>query len=204
MAADQLDSAPQATAMSPPIEPGAMGTSQLPSAWPKVVGIIAIVLASFDVLGGICGLLIPFIMEPLQASMSPAQRAQMATSMDQPASALIGMVFYVGLGGVLLFIGIGLVRHRQWSVRFGRYWSIVKILVVIGTSLMGLAANPQNMQNMQNMQQASGTSGISAGWYQAFGFCGLSFGFLWGCALPVFLLIWFGRRKIKQEVAAWG
>lgn len=203
MASDQVDSTPQPM-MSPPIEPGALGTSQLPSAWPRVIGIVTIVLASFSALGGIWALLMPFIMEALQASLSPAQRAQMATSMDQPASALISMAFYLVLAGALLVIGIGLVQRRQWSVRFCRYWSIAKILVVIGTSLIWFVAYPENMQKMQNMQQASGTSGMPAWSYEAIGIVGLSFGLIWGCALPAFFLIWFGRRKIKREVAVWG
>ena len=204
MAADQFDSSPPNTTMAPPIEPGELGTSQFPSAWPKVIGIVIIVLASFSVLGGIWALLMPFLMESLQASMPPAQRAQMATSMERTASAVMSMLLYMVLGGALFVTGIGLVRRRQWSIRFCRYWSFAKIVVVLGTSLLWFVEYPENMRKMQEMQQASGTSGMPVWSYEAIGFVGLAFGLIWGCALPVFLLIWLGRRKINQEVAAWG
>ena len=32
---------------------------------------------------------------------------------------------------------------------------------------------------------------------------GMAFGFLWLAALPVFVLIWFNRAKVKQDIRAW-
>jgi len=32
----------------------------------------------------------------------------------------------------------------------------------------------------------------------------LVFAIVWGWALPIFMLIWFSRRKIKAEIAQWG
>jgi hypothetical protein len=32
---------------------------------------------------------------------------------------------------------------------------------------------------------------------------GLGFGFLWLAILPVFLIIWFNRRKVSEQIETW-
>jgi hypothetical protein len=41
------------------------------------------------------------------------------------------------------------------------------------------------------------------GFFDAAAFGLMACGLIWGFALPVFMLIWFSRGKIKHEVAEW-
>ena len=49
----------------------------------------------------------------------------------------------------------------------------------------------------------AGLSAMMGSMMQAFGVFGVLIGVLWGWALPVFLFIWFSRKKIRTETAGW-
>ncbi|NNF44738.1 MAG: hypothetical protein HKO59_05770, partial [Phycisphaerales bacterium] len=79
-------------------------------------------------------------------------------------------------------------------------WAITKIVFVVANSSVGYLVNRAQFEAMMD---DPGMASMGSGFFSAIGIVGVVFGLLWGWALPVFLLIWFGRPKVKQEMATW-
>jgi len=107
----------------------------------------------------------------------------------------------IGLSLLLIAGGVGLLKRRLWSVRLCRTWayiflvfSAISLVVQIGTMKTQFAAISR--------QQGSAPGAFEGMMWFSIGF-GLCAGLVWSLALPIFLLIWFSRDKIKAEVATW-
>lgn len=200
MAANQFDSGPQHTTMSPPIEPGALGTGTPAPTWPKPIGIIAIILGSLGMLGGALGMVAPQVMGTMASKMPPEVAGQFEVMDDFAgwtiASSLAGLVVAVAL----LVAGIGVLKQRRWGVTAIQAWAAVKMLLVVATSILTYQIF---QETAVTMSQTQGVQAMPGGFMSAMGAFSVGFGLLWGWALPVFLLVWFARRKIKQQVASW-
>ena len=84
-------------------------------------------------------------------------------------------------------------------------WSIGKILYAVPAAIIGYL---MNVAMFEAMQEAAGSSPapMPAGFFgvlQKLGAAGAVLGLLWFWALPVFLLVWFSRSRIRDEVAGW-
>ena len=180
----------------PPTEAGPLMTEPEPSKWPTVIGVIAIVFGAIGVLGGFCGML-----SPRMVAMMPPDANTGADYVREWSgwiifSSLVGLAF----SGVLLAIGIGLLKRRFWS----RAWAIRWSVVYMAFALVNLIFNffMQQGQYEQMMQQNNMPTGAAQGMQVASGFA-VCFGLVWAWALPIFLLIWMSREKIKAEIATW-
>ncbi len=189
------------SAVAPPTEPGLAAIPAEPSAWPKVIGIIAIVLGAAGFLGGLYGALSPLFLEAMLKVMPPGQEAILEVARDfavwTVASSLVGVVVAV----VLLVAGIGLVRRRQWSVGTVRAWAVIKVLLVIATSVLGYMVAQAQFAAMSQAQ--AGAAPMPADFGRLLSMFAVVIGLVWGWALPVFVLIWFARSKVKAETASW-
>jgi hypothetical protein len=166
-----------------------------PSKWPTVIGIIAIIWAAIGLLGGVCGLGSIFMAQVIPANFPGTP----GMSMSAPLTMLPGALLSLIVRACLLALGIGLLKRRPWSAQWIRTWAVVEMLCsVVVLAVTHIAQQPQfaAIANQPGMQQMPG---FLAGFTVAFFVCGL----LVGWALPVFVLIWFSRDKIKQEVATW-
>jgi hypothetical protein len=142
-----------------------------------ILGISALSLALFGLLG--------------QAAGGPPNAEPGAA-----AGSLIGGLLPLVLGILCLIAGIGVVMQRPWSVGLIRGWAIAKIVTyvtcfscLIGLTAVGTAAADQ-------LDQVLGLSG-------AFLIVALIALLAWFLAWPIFILIWFGRDRIKADVANW-
>ena len=77
----------------------------------------------------------------------------------------------------------------------------LKMLFVAVSTLFGYMIQKQAMQTA--MQQSSTMPAMTAGVTQGTAAFGVCLGLVWGWAFPVFMLIWFGRGRIKEDVAEW-
>lgn len=189
-------------AVAPPTRPGMVAEPPArQSGWPKVIGIIAIVLGSLGILGAVYGAVSPLVMGPL-ARMMPAEHAAGVEAM-QEFSVRVVLVSLLALAVAvwLLVGGIALVKRRRSSRKTCLTWAVVKMLFVVLNSVISYAMVEAQMEAM--MQQSPNTPGMPAGFMSGFSAIGLVFGICWGWALPVFMLIWFSRGEIKAEVAQW-
>ncbi len=192
--------------MTPPVEPGEI--PHRPSAWPMVIGVIAIIFGSLAILQGCLGAVSTLFMSSLSGLM-PAEQATMFDAMDDLKPwMIIGAVLTLALGILLLVAGIGLVRRRAWSPTACMVWAGIKMMFVVGNTILADMVQQAQFEAMQEVMQQdpnmpAGMPAMMGSFFQVFGVFTIVLGILWGWALPVFLLIWFSRSKIKAEVARW-
>jgi uncharacterized membrane protein YjfL (UPF0719 family) len=111
------------------------------------------------------------------------------------------MPLWIALTLLLLIGGIGLANRRRWSARAMVIWGIgdlVLTLVSFGGTLLTLPTFQQQM-SQQNTAMPPGFGGAFMVGFMV----SMCFGAAIGLVPPVFVLVWFGRRKIKDEVAGW-
>ncbi len=193
---------------SPPIASSASqwtgADPEQPPVWPKVIGIIAVILGGLGILGGGWALIMPFFMDLMMGLMPKGQVPGIESLQmlkDWQGWLAVSSLLMIGLATLLLFVGIGLLKRRRWAVRLGVWWSILKVLFVVAQNVVGLSMQEAQMEALS--EQMSNIPGMSSGFISAMAVMGMIVGIAWGWALPVFLLIWFSRAKIKEEVAGW-
>lgn len=182
------------------MQPTDVVTESMTSAWPTVLGILAIIFGGFGVLGGVWGIVYPFFAGGV-AEMFPPMQAQMMQQIDEwsgwsMALALISFLF----AGLLLYGGISLVRRRQRAASILFIWSILKIVLILVSVGFQLSLQTQVMdQATAQLPPVPGGRAIMVGSVAV----GVACGAIFWLAGPVFLLVWFRRRVIKEEVATW-
>ena len=144
--------------------------------WPKAIGILSIVLACLGLVATPLNMANPMQREML--SKLPSWFSAYATF-----SMLAGAVITV----LLLAAGILLFKRR----RAGRTLHVAYGLIAVLLGLVGLVALLSvDVSGLPDMMQIPFRIGAIGGWAI-------------GMAYPVFLLVWFFRGKIRDEVARW-
>jgi hypothetical protein len=100
---------------------------------------------------------------------------------------------------LLLVAGVGIVQRRRWGLKATMAWAVVKIVVVVVTSIGGYMVMREQLRAMAR----SGPTTMPTGFMETMQFAGVVVGILWGWALPIFMLVWFSRAKIKAETVIW-
>jgi hypothetical protein len=188
--------------ISPPTEPAEMPVYRRRSSWPTVIGVIAIIFGALGVLGAVWSAIAPAFMGSMMAAMPHDQFASMESMKDfnswmAPFSVLGG-----GLGALLVVAGIGLLKHRPWARTLCMAWAGLKIVLVLVSSVLGSYMMFRLFSAMASRQDTN-VPALGPGMTAVFFVFGLCLGLVWGWALPVFVLIWMSREKIKTEVGAW-
>jgi len=195
---------------APPSVAGAMPT--MPSTWPTVIGVVMIVLASLGMLAYGCGAVAntiwPLALSKLAqspAGQDPAITAQLDMSRRFMAWNVFNAIVSVGLSFMLLMAGVAVVRRRSWCARLSFVWAIVRILWAIPASYVGYRIAIESFQAMEKASADAGRpmpNGLGTIMH-SLGGVGVAIGLVLACALPAFVLIWFSRSKIKNEIAQW-
>ena len=197
---------------APPTYAGPIGPVGPTSRWPKVMGIISIILGAGGALGNCFGVVTPLLMGAFQdvikdampQGAGPDPFATLEAVEKYIPWSIALQVLLLGLSVLLLVAGIALVRRRRWSIKGAAMWAILKILAGVPSAVLGylsFKATMEAMQNVPNMNQMD--AGMMSMMGSVGGMATVVGGLLWGCAFPAFILIWFSRRKIKEEVAGW-
>lgn len=193
-------SVPLAAPASPPTQPGELRLPERRSNWPTTLGVVAIVFGALGCLGAIWGV-VGTLLFPAAATRMPPNQAALAQAMAEMSSTyLITSILTAPAAVILLITGIGLFKRRKWGITTGKVWAIIKMIVVVVSTYLGSVAQrafSERMAQDPNMPQGA---------YSYIEISNLIWavtGILWGCALPIFILTWFSRYKIKAEVAAW-
>ncbi len=197
---------PQSTPTTmPPTGPGS--PVQKRSAWPVVIGVIAIVLGGFGVLlhSG-SGLVSCQVNGPYSGTGQEMVNAAQAAATEQFGPwNLLSALGSLALAGLLLAAGIGMVRRRPWCGKASLAWSILKIVYSIPATVLAFIVNSAQIDAMQQASTEAGNSG-AGGFFalaQGLGVGVIGCGLLWAWVFPVFVLIWFLRAKVRTEVATW-
>jgi len=195
---------------------------QQPSAWPKVIGIIAIIYGAAGILlacVSVASTLLLDVMKDAIADRMPAGQGSPFDAMEAlqewKAAIVVGQLLGMGLAMLILFVGIGLLKHRRRSVRAGFYWAAAKIPFELAYNIFIYAVQKPYVDKVLDQvnqvdkiaQQTPGAptigSGFFSGLFEHAFLAGVVLNTLIYSAFAVFWLIWFSRAKIKAEVAGW-
>ena len=199
-------SAEQAPGVTPPSDPAEVPPP--PSTWPTAIGVIAIVLGGVGALGGCVGAFLPLFMGMMQSIAPKGQVTGLEGMMDWVVWIVAVSIAAMPIAVLLLVAGIGITKRRAWGPKVALVWAGLKMIFVIVHSVASyliqipqFEAMQEAMANDPNMP--AGMGAFLGSLMQAFGIFGVLIGVLWGWALPVFLFIWFARKKIRTETAGW-
>lgn len=173
--------------------------------WPTAIGIIAIVFGAFGALGGVFGLIGPQF-NRLMAEMDPSQAAAYEAQRQYQWWG-VGLSFVALLvAGLLLWGGIEVLKRRPAGVARIKQWAVAKIALTLAMAGFQAVMMPtifEATQQQQQQQVGTGTPAMFEGFMLGIVIVTVLFTFLWGAALPVFMLVWFGREKTTAEVRSW-
>ena len=173
------------------------------SRWPGVIGTISIVLGSLGVLCYGCNsastLAAPFL--PASMQNQAAQGPQQAIQIAQLCLAFLLSVW-------LLTSGIGLLRRRSWIRTSLLAWAVVKVVLTIIGTVMGVIfaedITRQINDSMAASAQAQGGSTppftFQASWIIIF----VVIMFFWSLIWPTVVAVWMLRANVVEEVQSWG
>lgn len=193
---------------TPPPVPATSGQSPTGAKWPKVLGIILLV---FGVLGLGQGLLAPASVFLTKAQMQSfvdmgAEQEQVDEYISQlkTQSYLSGAVYAI-LGALLLTGGILMLKRRKVCSPLLQTWAVLKIL---GGGFVIFRQMSLTELQMEIMMIDSNTMGGKEAEMMESIFdysmkIGMVFGIIFLAALPIFVIIWLNRSKIRDQIQAW-
>lgn len=192
----ELPPVPPAGPTVPPTARYAAPALPVAPVWPLAIGIICIVFGAGGVMVGLFGLVSFSVFSSMTAGMQSApqviaemQRMTILTSaVNTPISAL------------LLAVGIGLAKRRRWSLPLARGWAVLRMVAAVVSVVAGVMVQSKQLAFMSS--QGAVPPGMGR-FTDLMAFTGVLFGLAWAWALPVFLLVWLGREKIRGQTREW-
>ncbi len=178
------------------------------SKWTKIIGIIAIIFGT----GGLFqGLFTPVTLLMVKRQMLSFVEMGVEQSRIDEYLSKLAQVSYTGaaaysiLGILLLTGGILILRHHRAGAHLLQVWACLKIIVG-GLLIYKISSLTRMQMDLMFSSEAlgGGKEAETVGTITSFAvWIGLAFGFVWLCVLPVFLLIWFNRTKIREQISNW-
>ena len=104
----------------------------------------------------------------------------------------------------LLVAGIGVLRRRRWSRRAILAWAIARMAEAVPAAVLAYLIAQGQLGAMMDSPQAAAVPGGIAVFIRGAGLLGFGWTLALAWAMPVFVLVWFTRRRVREEVAAWG
>jgi hypothetical protein len=148
--------------------------------WPIVLGTIALISG---------GLSTPVLFRDMARTVGPAAASPGAASGDMRE---INLAIRMGLAIWLIWGSIDLLRRRAVAKKSLQSWAAIRV-ILLSITLVQVIANLFGA-----LPQAR-----SAQDWTSNGFAVAAFVIWMSVILPIFMLVWFGREKIKEEVAGW-
>lgn len=188
--------------MAPPVESSFI--DETPSKWPTVIGVISIVLASLGLLCGCAG----YFQVPLQrwglkmqsqsGQPDPLAEAQIKIAEQYQMLTIILLTIGMVITLWLLVASIALVRRRRSARGQMIGWAVASILMLAINVVFQVLMFQATADELRQMGEAQSIGRLWIGVaITAF------FVLVFGLALQLFVLIWFSRRKVREEMASW-
>ncbi len=182
----------------------ASGVSKPLSGWPTTIGAVSIVFGVLASLNGLYGVVSSVFAESidewLRTFVPAGQPTGMEVMADNPGLLAFNSFLVLVAAVLLLVLGIGLVKRRVWGAKLVPIWAVIKIVVATMGGFVGYHVAQGQLEAMSNDPDLAA---MPAGFTDTMVVVGFAVGVLWGLAMPVFLLIWFSRARIKEEVSQW-
>lgn len=165
--------------------------------WPKIVGIVSIVLSSFGYLCGVCGvglmLLMPMFIKGAEEQLGPMPDVLKPNAI-QIAMAALGFIPTT----ILMVAGVQTLRRSKTGAMAHLAYGVVGVL--LGLASCGYAIYHQ-LEVQAWVDQNSGDKwAAQAGSPSAWFFIAIAV--LLGLGYPVFCLIWFGLVKRNADMGS--
>lgn len=178
------------------------------STWPKVIGIISIVLGGLGMLGGFWQVVTPFFMKAIGdflKKFDPSATDPFAGMHDwKYILAAVGVATFL-IAVMLLIGGVQLLSRKRTSVAILKRWAIAKMIFSVIAIVVNFMLQMGQIQT--TMQQASATAAGSDTVVKTAVMVGMVigvlFGLAWAWAYPIFILFWFNKKNIQQEISTW-
>lgn len=169
-----------------------------PPAWPKVVGIISIVLASLSLICGGCGL-VQNVMGLVQGGKDVEMPNSAPIHIPPPSGLSVGLGVLGWLWAVVLLVaGIMTLKRLAKGRLLHLVYAGVSIVLTIGSVAVGMAEMQRVFDAFgQNAQMAQ-----MAGMIRMFTYAVMCFAVSLGLGYPLFLLVWFGMMGKRPEAGA--
>ena len=187
-------------AMHPPMMPGINAAPR--SVWPSVLGIVAMVFGVLGTLQGGLGLLAPIFLGRFRTFVSStAQGADPLAGFDQHKTEMTISALLTIAAGTWLVAGAILLVQRMRAARIVLLsWAAIKMGVVVFGAWLGYIMNQAQFAAMQ--QSGTVPPGMT-GMMGVMSAVGAVIGIAWGWCLPIFMIIWFMRPKVRRDIATW-
>ena|GEM_PF-5069268 len=193
----------------PPVNPGTFQPNS--SKWPKTIGILAIVMALIGLTGGLFRLL-SAVLQKVQLENLVKMKLADATAVHSFIAQWIPLQtgFGVVMGAIailLLLGGILLLKRRKVSVTIIRVWAIAYLIggfyflirsLPLVSRQMELVMTPAMQGKGDALQMRPLMEGVAIG-----AKIGVGLALVWVLVCSLFFLIWFGRRRIREETKTW-
>jgi hypothetical protein len=184
---------------SPDFDPSNPDLFREPPKWPKVTGIISIVLASLGLVCGGCGMgwlaFMPTFMKNVESQMGGPMPDAMMPGMGQLALMGVQLLWSV----LLLVAGIATLKRNEAGKKLHVLYAIGAMLL----GLLGLALQYQQLQTLNEWVAANPDNkwAIQQKQGQPFQYIGMCVGVVVGLGYPIFCIIWFGfvKRRAPME-----
>lgn len=184
---------------APPTHQGEISTQAGGTKWPKVFGIISIVLGSLGIAGGGCGL-ISIPMNAVAATAAQQQGGVNAATFGGPiAWQVFSQILAIAMAGLLLAAGIALLKRRPQGIKLHKLWAYIAIPVWLISTIIGTIFAMQ----ASSAATTAGGNQISPGMIAAFMIPGLLIGLVFALAYPIIVIVWLNRPQIKAEYERW-
>lgn len=165
--------------------------------WPTVIGVIGVVLGAGALLITLGSLGMSLVM---MQSTTGTSTIPMPQFNDQWMPWTIVSTLLTCAAAILLLVaGIGIAKRLAWGPRLAKVWAVLKLVVVAAGVVIGFQ---MQREAMEAMSQSAGSSPVGNAETMVVGLM-MCAGLVWGWALPVFLLIWFSRASVKEQVSKW-
>jgi len=190
----------------PPTQPYAPVVGPRPSSWPSVLGIMAIVWGALGTMNGCMGSLTPFLMSTF-ASFIPKEQAGLTEALEEYLPWTVALALIMTALGILLIVGgAGLLKHSRFAIKTCLAWAWLKIMAVVASSVMQYFIQQAQKEQMKTMlpDDPNIPNFLTDGTVTAFALAMVGLGLAFHLGLSLFIIIWFKRQKIKDEVSQWG
>lgn len=183
--------------LTPPTSPAPYVSPPRESSWPTALGIIGVILGAFYilvVLGQVASMFMLFVFTRRTAETPEWAMMQLPLPWQ-----VLSTIISLALAILILVCGAQLLKRRRSAAWGLIIWAIAYTLLAITNLTLSYTVMNNTMQKAR--QDVNG--GMPAGIAADITFISMCAGGLFSLIPPVFVLIWFSRRKIKDEVAMW-
>lgn len=195
----------QGAAAHPPTQRGTVVVPVRTPRWAVVLGVVAMV---FALGGGAFGLVTT--LTPLISGAASTVTGSLPAPQRLPLDTVAKYAYqYAAMGVAILLVamllltgGIGLLMARRWSVPVLLTWAALKVMLAAWEVALAVVIHFEQMRAFQAITVTPPTGGVAgvASWVNLV-FQGFNLAFK--CALPVVVVWWLMRRRIREQTRTW-